>query len=415
VSSHASSARKHKPIQVHRPEPISRTKPHKPPQATSQSMLAPNHTWTGHACARLLCLGMGPRYHCTRKSCHPQCIICCCRIRVVKGRVYGYLALPRTHAIPAPHRPQALRKLPLQHLELAEHVFDHHSSDSLAPFLPPSLTSLASNSVLSLIPEAVSRMLPHQLLITSLDITVAGHGTMAAAALDVLGGQLPQLTSLRLAAPAAFGQGRRPVLRGVSPRLVLPNSVQGGGHASHASNLSQLSKLQRLSIGSQVVAHCLMPGLSTLPELTRLELADAVDGQDLQWLPGLRRLKSLHLAVRPFHQFGEVVDELAAARQLQGLTELGLLVQQSPGGPSSRYLRTFGDAWGTRQPPGRWDLLAQRLREHSRGARSGAQPVFAGLLPVPVLLRRLVVPRPMLQAALEALGWCVDDVCAAEA
>jgi hypothetical protein len=184
--------------------------------------------------------------------------------------------------------------------------------DELAPFLHPSLTSFVTSSTIQLTPEHVASVFPRPLpSLSSLDI-VAGMSKEAEAeaggALQLLGEQLPQLTSLILRnMPCGGPEGwSRDVER----------SQREARHV--ASDLSQLSKLQQLSISSWSQARFLAPALSTLPALTRLDLNTY---QHSVALPlQLPRLRSLHLIVTR----DGAVEFFQGVRQMDGITELVL-------------------------------------------------------------------------------------------
>jgi hypothetical protein len=267
---------------------------------------------------------------------------------------------------------QAVRNRGLVRLELSSN--QKLEPGDVAPFLTPSLTTLIADVALPPTPEAALLMLPTSLLlITSLDIDIVTvnlpqdspadvSGTLA-----VLAQQLPQLTSLHLRGWAYL------------PRL------QDAQTLPPTTALSLLPRLRHLHIGGPSLVQYLAPVLSTLPDLTSLALPGGVRPEDVHWLPPLTRLRSLTLGGRKQElmfahhwQDGNIAEahigaHLEAVRQMRGLTELALHLTCEP---------------------------------------STVPPLFRSIVPLPAMLRRLVVSDwRVLEEAERALGQHVDEIC----
>jgi hypothetical protein len=262
---------------------------------------------------------------------------------------------------------QAVQRMGLQHLEVATirpgaATVGGGITDFIAPFLSTSLTSLATYQSLAMTADSVMRTLATQLpLLRSLDcaahisLSPSGH---VADALAALAQQAPQLTSL------CFRSRDGPSRDASNVQLGMP----------HPMALSQLSNLQRLIIANKQLASCLAPALCTLPALTRLELTYGIDKSVAHYLAALTRLRSLRLGRCIIRE--EYWEAMQAATQMDSLTEL---------------------------------VMGQSLLTVDEG-------LFAGLLPPPSQLRRLVVTsQAMWQVAWQVLGLCVQDICLEDA
>jgi hypothetical protein len=282
---------------------------------------------------------------------------------------------------------QAVRNWGLVRLELSSK--QKLEPGDVAPFLTPSLTTLIADVALPQTPEAALLMLPTPLLlITSLDIDIAivnlprDSAADASGALAVLAQQLPQLTSLHLR-----GGGRMPQLLDAAPR-------------PPATALSLLPRLRHLLIGGPALAQSLAPVLSTLPDLTSLGLPGGVLLEDVHWLPPLTRLRRLSLGCCTW---GAMFDcELGHRWQDEDPLSFAHMAErrrQDAGiGPHLEALK------GMR---GLTELVLYLFNEPSL-----LLPPFESMLPLPAMLRRLVVSDTwMLEAAERALGQHVDEIC----
>jgi hypothetical protein len=263
---------------------------------------------------------------------------------------------------------QALRRLRVQDLQLAE-SFGNSSPEAFAALLTPCLTSLKSSFTFPLTPATILSRFPARQPLQSLDITCSCQGPADAGdALALLPVHVPGLTRLALRSPSA-GSFYSSVLGG--PLQVPPAPVR---------SLTELSNLQQLHVSGGALVAAIASSLPLLPALTRLELPDLMPGGQASVLVALTGLKSLHLG-HPHPQSrlsgaaALAAAALAAVRQMSALTEL--------------VLEQDTRSWGSRSPLG-------------------------ALLPVPGMLRRLVVAdESIVEEAAGLLGGVIDEICSA--